>query len=133
MSTTSHSEGQGSLFDRIGGAKAVRSLVEDFYALVLADPSLAHFFAHADMNKLRRMQYEMFAAALGGPVKYTGRPIVHAHHGLNIALVDYQRFVQHLFDTLAKFPLSEQDCYDIISRLNLYTNDVVSAGTGIVG
>ena len=124
---------QTSLFDRIGGAEAVKALVDDFYGRVTRDEALAPYFKNVEMNKLRRMQFEFFSAALGGTVNYTGRPILHAHHGLKITLVDFQRFVQHLFETLAKYPLSEQECYDIIARLNLYTNDVVSAGTGIVG
>lgn len=79
------------------------------------------------------MQGEFFAAALDGPVQYTGRPIIHAHQHLKIRLVDLQAFVAHLFETLRRYDLKEQECYDIICRLNLYTNDVVSAGTGIVG
>jgi len=122
-----------TLFDKIGGAEAVKAMVDEFYRRVTQDPELEHYFRSVEMDKLRRMQFEFFAAALGGTVTYTGRPIIHAHHGLKISLVDFQRFVQHLFETLAKYPLSEQECYDIISRLNLYTNDVVSAGTGIVG
>jgi hemoglobin len=120
-------------FDRIGGAAAIASMVDEFYARVTADPELAPYFSGVAMDKLRRMQFEFFAAALGGPGHYSGRPIVHAHQTHRITLQAFQRFVAHLFDTLARYPLSEQDRYDIIGRINLYTNDVVSAGTGIVG
>jgi hemoglobin len=122
-----------SLYDRLGGAKMVDSLVDEFYGRVLNDPTLAPYFSGVPMERLRRMQSEFFAAALDGPVRYTGRPIIHAHQHLKIRLADLQSFVRHLFDTLQAYRLSEQDCYDIICRLNLYTNDVVSAGTGLVG
>jgi hemoglobin len=117
-----------TLFDRIGGAAAVTDLVSQFYEKVLADPELAPFFSHVGMDKQRHMQAEFFAAALGGPVAYSGRPIVHAHQNLGITLVDYQRFVKHLFETLSKFDLTDDECYEIIGRLNLYTNDIVSFG-----
>jgi hemoglobin len=122
-----------TLYERLGGKPVVDSLIDEFYGRVLADPALAPYFSRTSMSSLRRMQSEFFAAALDGPVQYTGRPIIHAHQHLKINLVDLQAFVRHLFDTLRNFKLSEQDCYDIICRLNLYTNDVVSAGTGIVG
>lgn len=122
-----------SLFDRIGGVPAITRMVDTFYERVMADPLLAPFFRDVAMDKLQRMQLELFAAALGGPFAYTGRPIAHAHHHLKITLADYQRFVKYLFETLAEFPLSEQDRYEIIGRLNLSTTDIVSAGTGLVG
>jgi len=120
-----------SLYDRIGGGEAVASMVDRFYARVLADPELAPFFATVPMDKLRRMQLEFFSAALGGPVRYTGRPVVHAHQGVGITLQHFQRFVAHLFETLADYPLTEKDRYDIISRINTYADDVVGL-TGAV-
>ncbi|HZR38192.1 MAG TPA: group 1 truncated hemoglobin [Nevskia sp.] len=122
-----------TLYERIGGKAAIDSLIDEFYGRVLADPGLAPYFSRTSMESLRRMQREFFAAALDGPVQYTGRPIIHAHQHLKIRLVDLQAFVGHLFETLRRYDLKEQECYDIICRLNLYTNDVVSAGTGIVG
>lgn len=122
-----------SLYDQIGGVTGVTRMVDDFYARVMADEALAPYFQNAPMPKLRSMQVELFAAALDGPVTYSGRSIAHAHHHLAITLADYQRFVSHLFNTLAGCRFSDQDSYEIIGRLNLFTNDVVSAGTGIVG
>lgn len=123
-----------TLYQQIGGAAGIARLIEIFYAKVLADPELNRFFAHVEMAKLRRMQAELFSAALGGPQRYSGRTMVEAHRHLNIALRDYQRFIRHLFDTLdaAGFGLSDQERYEVIGRLNVLTNDVTSA-TGIVG
>lgn len=122
-----------TLYERIGGAEAVRKLVDRFYERIVDDPELAPYFKHVPMDKLRHMQFEFFAAALDGPVHYTGRPILHAHQGHRITLAAYQRFVHHLFETLEERHLSEQERYEIISRLNAYTDDIVSAGTGMVG
>ncbi|MBL6751258.1 MAG: group 1 truncated hemoglobin [Nevskia sp.] len=115
-----------SLYERIGGAPAVNAMVQAFYSRVLADPSLAPYFKGVAIDKLQRMQTEFFSAALGGPVKYTGRPIIHAHQHLHITLADYQRFVKYLFETLAQYRLSDQECYEVVGRINLYTNEVVS-------
>ena len=124
-----------SLYARIGGSAGITELVTAFYYRVLADAELAPFFKNADTTKLRRMQVELFSAALGGPLKYTGRPMAQAHRHLKIGLQDYQRFIRHLFDTLnaAGFDLSDQERYEVIGRLNTLTDEVMSGGTGLVG
>lgn len=114
-----------SLYERIGGAEAVRSMVEQFYQRVLADEELAPHFHDAPMNKLQHMQTEFFSAALDGPSLYSGRPVRHAHAGLNISTQEFQRFVAHLFETLEGYGLSDADRYEVIARLNTYTDDVV--------
>ena len=125
---------EASLYVQIGGADGITRLVDAFYARVLADPELQRFFAGVEMDKLRRMQGELFAAALGGPQRYSGRSVVEAHRRLKIGLHDYQRFIRHLFETLddAGFGLSEQERYEVVGRLNVLTNEVTSA-TGLVG
>ena len=133
MNATATATDAGTLFERIGGERAIKALVDRFYDRVTQDPELASYFARVPMDKLRRMQFEFFCAALDGPVRYTGRPIAHAHQGHRITLSAYQRFVHHLFETLESLALSEQERYEIVSRLNAYTDDIVSAGTGIVG
>ena len=124
-----------TLFEQIGGTDGIKQLITVFYARVQADPSLAPFFKGVKMEKLRHMQLELSSAALGGPHEYTGRPLIQAHRHLDIGLHHYQRFVRHLFDTLdeAGFGLSEQECYEVIGRLNTLTDDVMSRGTGLVG
>jgi len=121
-----------TLFDQIGGSDGITRLIAAFYVRVQADPQLAPFFKGVKMEKLQHMQLELFSAALGGPLKYTGRPLIQAHRHLKIGLPDYQRFVRHLFDTLddAGFGVTEQERYEIIGRLNILTEEVMSGGTG---
>ena len=119
------STSEASLYDRVGGQAGIARLINDFYARVVADPELAPFFRKVQLDKLRHMQMEFFSAALGGPTRYTGRPVAHAHQGLGITLQQFQGFVAHLFETLGAFPLTEAERYDIISRLNTYADEVV--------
>jgi hemoglobin len=123
-----------NLYEQIGGAEGISRLIDAFYSRVLADPGLKRFFAGVEMAKLRRMQVELFSAALGGPQRYSGRPMIQAHRHLKIGLQDYQRFIRHLFDTLddAGFGLSEQERYEVVGRLNVLTSDVIGS-TGLVG
>lgn len=117
-----------NFYEAIGGAPAIAAMVEQFYQRVLADPELKEFFTGVPMDRLRKMQCEFFSAALGGPELYKGRVIAHAHQRLPIERKHFQRFVDHLFETLAGFSLSEQDRYEIIARINLYAEDVIGVG-----
>jgi len=121
-------DSQASLYTRIGGADAINTMVDAFYSKVIGDPALQPFFDHVALGKLRRMQVEFFSAALDGPICYAGRTVIHAHHGLQITRAHFQAFVEHLFETLADFALSEDDRYAIISRVNTYVDEVVGSG-----
>ena len=114
-------------FERIGGEAAVGKLVDEFYARVLADPELAPFFESTPMEKLRRMQYEFFAAALDGPVKYTGRALGPAHSGKGITREHLRRFLDHLLATVENQDFSEDDVLDIISRINRYVDEITGS------
>jgi hemoglobin len=121
-----------SLYDRIGGDAAIGALVGRFYQRVLADPELAPFFEGIPMDKLRLMQREFFAAALGGPIRYTGRPIGEVHYGLGIEPRHLRRFLAHLLETLRDRDLGEDDVYDIMSRIQTYADEITGT-TGVDG
>jgi hemoglobin len=113
-----------TLFERIGGEKAIASLLEAFYERVLADPELAPFFEHTSIEKLRRMQREFFAAALDGPIHYTGRTMSEVHAGRGIQTRHLARFVDHLMETLRDQPIDDADAYDIVSCINTYADEI---------
>ena len=125
-------DSKASLYERIGGSEAIAGMVASFYSKVIADPNLRPYFDHAVLDKLKHMQIEFFSAALDGPIRYTGRLVANAHHGLGVTRQHFQFFVEHLFETLADYPLSEQDRYEIISRINTYADDVIGSCTGPV-
>ncbi|MDE0854739.1 MAG: group 1 truncated hemoglobin [Nevskia sp.] len=124
---------QQTLFERIGGEEAISALLSDFYRRVLSDPALARYFHGVSMDKLQRMQSELFSAALGGPLQYSGRPVIHAHQHLHITLEDYQRFIKYLFETLRDYRLTDDESYEVVGRINLYTDEVLSSGVGQLG
>lgn len=124
-----------TLYDRIGGEKAVESLVTAFYDRVLADEELQRFFEHTGTDKLKRMQREFFAAALDGPVTYSGRPLSHVHHGRGIKPRHLKRFLDHLLETLKALKgadISDDDVYAVISRINTYADEVTGT-SGVDG
>ncbi len=115
-----------SLYERIGGEETIASLIDAFYDRIISDEELRPFFANSSVETIRRMQREFFAAALGGPIVYAGRGLREAHSGRGITKVHFRRFIDHLMETLKDYEISEQDSYDIISRLNTYVDEITS-------
>jgi hemoglobin len=113
-----------SLFERLGGQAGIEKLMGNFYQRILADPTLAPFFAQTSMEKLRRMQSEFFAAALGGPQKYSGRSIAEAHHNRGIERQHFTAFCEHLFQTLEEIGVSHEDINQTVARISLQSRDV---------
>jgi hemoglobin len=67
------------LYEKVGGSQTMKRLVDRFYDLVLADPSLAPFFPDADMNALRSKQVMFITMLVGKSRTFTGRDLTTAH------------------------------------------------------
>ncbi|KAA0111280.1 group 1 truncated hemoglobin [Mycolicibacterium sp. P1-5] len=89
-----------TIYEQIGGAEALESVVEEFYGRVLKDPELADFFTGTNMSRLKGKQVEFFAAALGGPEPYTGAAMRQVHQGRGITLHHFDLVAGHLADSL---------------------------------
>jgi hemoglobin len=118
-----------SLYERIGAADGVEKLIEGFYAKVVADPEIGYYFTHVPMGKLIPMQREFFAMATGGPSLYSGRPLSEIHRPLAISRREFQRFTEHLIETLQELGIDEQDVYEIIAKINLYADEITNEAT----
>ncbi len=116
-----------TLYERMGGAPALNQLVDEFYGRVLADPELKPFFAHASMEKLRRMQLEFLSAALDGPIEYSGEPVYLVHHGRGISTHHLELFLNHLLEIIKAAHPDERDVLDIIDRVNLYADEITGS------
>ena len=89
-----------ALFDRIGG-DALRAVLRDFYDRVFADVMIGYMFADRNKERLIAKEWELTAALLGAPVRYTGRPMPEAHAAHNILGGHFDRRLQILRETLA--------------------------------
>lgn len=95
-----HERMKQSIYTQIGGYEAIEGVVDDFYDRVLADDQLCAFFTGTNMSRLKGKQVEFFAAALGGPERYTGASMKHVHQGRGIAMHHFDLVVQHLVNAL---------------------------------
>ncbi|MGW4642866.1 group I truncated hemoglobin [Sphaerisporangium sp. NPDC004334] len=114
-----------SIYDQVGGAKAVAAVVEEFYTRVITDPALAGYFNDVDMGKLKAHQRSFVAAALGGPQEYRGRSMDQAHAGLGITVGAFDTVVGHLAGALGACGVSTETIATIASALAPLKDQIV--------
>ena len=115
-----------SIYEEIGGQDALIAVVDDFYDRVLADPELTKFFTGTNLARLKGMQVEFFAVALGGPDAYRGRTMQEVHHGLGIAQNHFDLVAGHLNDALAAAGVPGDTADTIIGTVAPLAADIVS-------
>ena len=117
-----------TLFDRIGGAPAVRVAVDQFYVRVLGDPLLAPFFKNTDLNRLKAHQFAFLSQAMGGPRGYSGASMRKAHAHLRIELLHFNAVAGHLVETLRALAVSEDMIGEVVAAVTPLATDIVNTG-----
>jgi hemoglobin len=107
---------QPTLYERLGGAFSIATVVDDLIDHVMHDARLnanpAVDEAHHKVSPAGFKYHvtEMLCGAAGGPQKYTGRSMRDSHQHLNITPKEWDAFMDDLQQTLDKFkvPAAEQ-------------------------
>lgn len=87
-------------YERVGGAPAVKAVVDRFYALVLEDEQVAGYFTDSAITPLKRHQVLLISQVMGGPARYDGRDLAQAHAGLEITADHFDLVVSYLVQAL---------------------------------
>lgn len=114
-----------SLYDRLGGKKAIRAVVDDFVANVAADERINRFFAKTDIPRLKRLLVEQLCQGTGGPCRYTGRSMKASHRGLGVSGADFGALVEDLQKSLNKFKVPAREQKELIAILAPMKKDIV--------
>ena len=86
-----------SPFEQVGGQAAVNALIDRFYEHMLSDPKTKDFFRGVNMDRLKGLQKQWWAVALGATgVTYEGRDMHTGHIGLNISAELYEYIKVHI-------------------------------------
>jgi hemoglobin len=124
-----------SLYDRLGGAKGLDAIADDFVTRAMADPrvnwerrgvvqgglSIHHGRSmqwdanpdHVKMLKLHLAQF--FALASGGPSQYQGKEMKDAHAGLHITNDEFDASVGDLKATLDKMQIANTEQKELLA------------------
>ena len=92
-----------TIYQQLGGKKAVDAAVEIFYDKIMADERINHFFIGTNWKQQKGKQKAFLAKALGGAVKYSGKNLQDAHAHLVAKGLNQDHFdavIGHLETTL---------------------------------
>lgn len=109
-----------SLYERLGGEKAITAVVDDFVARTAKNEKVNFFRKGTDkewkptpaqVDQLKKHLVELIGSATGGPQKYTGRDMKSSHAGMKITEAEFNAMAGDLKATLDQFkvPAKEQD------------------------
>jgi hemoglobin len=89
-----------TLYDRIGGEPAARAICEDIWTNHTVNPIVNNRFSNSDPVYVKQMVFEIFAAATGGPVEYTGKDMLTTHASMNISDMEFNAVVDDVLKAL---------------------------------
>lgn len=115
-------------YERVGGGKAVKEVVDRFYELILDDEELVGFFHDTDMGQLKRHQVLLISQVLGGPASYEGRDLQQAHAGMEISRQDYLKVVGYLVQSMGEAGVDQAIIGRVGEALAATEQDVVTIG-----
>ena len=122
---------QASLYERLGGAYSIATVVDDFIERLLVNATLN---ANPAINEARRrvpkagLKFHvtaMVCEVTGGPCKYTGRAMKESHQQLNINLAEWDAMVLDFKATLNKFKVPQREQQELITIVGSTKNDIV--------
>jgi hemoglobin len=124
-----------SLYDRLGGAKAIRAVVDEFVARAAADDANVNFFrkgtakewkpSDEDVEKLKVHLVNQIGSATGGPEKYEGRAMKEIHTGMKISEAQFNALAGHLSAALDKFSVPKAEKDELIGIVASTKGDIV--------
>lgn len=115
-----------SIYDEIGGRKAVDAVISDVYDRVLADEQLREFFKGMEMTELHAHQVQFISSVAGGPVSYTGAEMRKAHAHLDIEKEDFDAVASYLEDALRENGVCEENVNDIMSEIETFETPILN-------
>lgn len=124
---------QRTLFDRLGGADAIKAVIDDFVARCAADPRINQKFARTDIQRLKSMLVDQVTAASGGPATYAGRSMIETHRDMGVTGGEFAALVEDLVATLDAFnvPAAEKD--ELLGILGPLRSEIVEVETDATG
>jgi hemoglobin len=112
-----------SLYDRLGGKKAITAVVDEFVGRVAADTRINAFFAATAGDKPRLAKFkgnlvDQICQASGGPCKYMGKDMKSAHMGMGVSSADFDALVEDLVGALDKFKVGAHEKEQLLGALS---------------
>ena len=124
MKTSSMDKSGKSLYERLGGEKAISAVVDDFVGLAASDKKVNftrqghpnHWEATPEnIAKLKKGLVTFIAKAAGGPDNYKGRDMVTVHRGMEITSAEFDALAADLAAALDKHNVPAREKSELLA------------------
>ncbi len=121
------------LYERLGGAYAIATVVDDFIERLLvnatlnANPAINEARARVPKAGLKFHVSTLVCEVTGGPCKYTGRTMKASHAHLNITGKEWDAMVADFQVTLDRFKVPAAEQQELIAIVASTKPDIVVA------
>lgn len=128
---------QPSLYERLGGAYSIATVVDDFIERLLvnatlnANPAISEARTRVPKAGLKFYVTAMVCEVSGGPCKYTGRAMKESHQHLNITQAEWDAMVVDFKATLNKFKVPQREQQELITIVGSTRNDIVRSSSSV--
>jgi len=122
-----------SLYERLGGKKAITAVVDEFAARCLADDRINKKFAKSDPGRLKTMLVDQICSASGGPCKYNGRDMKSTHKDMGVTDGEFDALVEDLVAALDKLKVPTAEKNELLGLLAPMKSDIVEVKSTATG
>ena len=120
-----------TLWERLGGEKGVRTIVDDLVAAT-SDNNDVKLFRDGKVkldikgvNHMKQMMVDFVSAATGGPAKYEGKDMKSAHAGMKITEKEFDAMGVALVEVLKKNKVAGSDIDELMKLVAATKKDIV--------
>ena len=120
----------GSLYERLGGASGIATLVDDIVEAHMTNPVImARFLPYRDKPDLVAMVKKHTCAFLGagsgGTEVYSGRSMRETHRDMNISEEEYTAVASDIMGALAKHKIDAQTRSEVAAIVEALKGDII--------
>ena len=125
-------EEKKSLYDRLGGAYAIATVVDAFIEKLLvndtlnANPAISEARAHVPKAGLKFQVTALVCQVTGGPQMYTGRSMKDAHRHLHITEAEWDAMVRDFVAVLDQFKVPKAEQAELLTIVGSTKGDIVT-------
>jgi hemoglobin len=133
-------EEKKSLYDRLGGAYAIATVVDAFIEKLLvndtlnANPAIREARSHVPKAGLKFHVTALVCQVTGGPQTYAGRSMKDAHRDLHITEHEWDAMVRDFVEVLDQFKVPKAEQTELLTIVGTTRGDIVARqGAAISG
>jgi hemoglobin len=114
-----------TLYERLGGVRAIYVIVDDFVGRVTTDTRINRYFKDTNLPLIREQLTQLVCQASSGPCTYLGADMKTAHSGMGISNADFNAVAEDLTASLDKFNVAPREKSELLAILARMRSDIV--------